>query len=131
MPVCRPIAMKLHLTQAAGQQLITGYGADWIEVNRIRFSHSLLVQPAQVHEDWQTMDFNSLSSADFERIAALKPELVLLGTGAQHRFIHPKLTQSLTAVGISVECMATPAACRTYNILMAEGRDVVAALLLS
>ncbi|MDP2247911.1 MAG: Mth938-like domain-containing protein, partial [Nitrosomonadales bacterium] len=74
-------------------------------------------------------DFESLTVEHFEKIAELKPEVVLLGTGNKHRFIHPRLTAPLTALGISVECMDTAAACRTYNILMAEGRHVAAALI--
>ncbi|OYY84483.1 MAG: hypothetical protein B7Y34_00445, partial [Methylophilales bacterium 16-45-9] len=60
----------------------------------------------------------------------LKPELVLLGTGAKHLFLHPKHYQELSASGIALECMTTAAACRTYNILMSEGRNVAAALIL-
>jgi uncharacterized protein len=58
-----------------------------------------------------------------------KPDLVIVGTGAQQRFLHPRLISQVSSQGIGVECMATPAACRTYNILMAEGRKVLAALL--
>jgi len=122
--------MKLHLTQAAGNQLITGYGANWIEVNAMRYEQSLIVLPSLLVQDWLVKDFDSLTEADFVRLAELKPEVVLLGTGAKHRFIHPKLSRALTEAGVSVECMDTAAACRTYNILMAEGRHVAAALIL-
>ena len=71
-----------------------------------------------------------IKEIDFERIIALKPEVVLLGTGKTHRFLHPKTSTLLTAQGIYLECMSTAAACRTYNILMSEGRKVAAALLL-
>lgn len=121
--------MKLHLTQAAGNQLITGYGEGWVAVNTIRYERSLIVLPERVIEDWNASDFDSLTVAHFERIAELKPEVVLLGTGKTHRFIHPRLTAPLTAIGVSVECMDTAAACRTYNILMAEGRNVATALI--
>lgn len=121
--------MKLHLTRAAGNQLITGYGAGWVQVNEIRYTQSLIVLPQEVIKDWQVADFDNLTAEHFERITELKPEVVLLGTGATHRFIHPKLTQALTEAGVSVECMDTAAACRTYNILMAEGRHVAAALI--
>lgn len=120
--------MKLHLTQAAGNQLITGYGDGWVEVSAVRYEHSLIVLPNLVITDWLVKDFDSLTVAQFERIAELKPEVVLLGTGKTHRFIHPRLTAPLTAIGVSVECMDTAAACRTYNILMAEGRHVAAGL---
>ena len=60
----------------------------------------------------------------------LKPEILLLGTGAQLRFPHPRLYRQLIAAGIGMECMDTAAACRTYNILMGEDRKVVAGILL-
>jgi uncharacterized protein len=121
--------MKLHLTQAEGQNLITGYGEGWVEINRKRYEHSLIVLPKSLIEDWQVRDFEDLTIEHFQKLVALKPEVVLLGTGTKHRFIHPRLTAPLTALGISVECMDTAAACRTYNILMGEGRQVAAKLI--
>lgn len=127
----RPISiMKLHLTQAAGNQLITGYGIGWVEINAVRHTQSLIVMPNQLIEAWTAGKFDDLAEADFVQLAALKPEVILLGTGPQHRFIHPRITRNLTDAGISIECMDTAAACRTYNILMAEGRHVAAALLI-
>ena len=64
-------------------------------------------------------------------IAQLEPEIALLGTGDRQRFPHPRLIQALMARGIGVEVMDTSAACRTYNIVMLEGRRVAAALLLA
>jgi uncharacterized protein len=127
----KPIStMKLHLTQAAGNQLITGYGIGWVEINAMRHTQSLIVMPNQLIEAWTTGKFDDLAEADFLQLTTLKPEVILLGTGPQHRFIHPRLTRNLTEAGISIECMDTAAACRTYNILMAEGRHVAAALLI-
>ena len=122
--------MKLHLTKAEGNQLITGYGQGWIEINTKRYEQSLVVLPNLVVTDWLVTDFPSLSAENFQQLLEYKPEVVLLGTGDKHRFAHPKLTRSLTEAGIGVECMDTAAACRTYNILMSEGRHVAAALLL-
>jgi uncharacterized protein len=122
--------MKLHLTQADGQNLITGYSAQSISVNHQRIEHSLIVMPDALITDWKIENFNELNEADFEKIASLKPEVVLLGTGQGHHFIHPRLIKALTEANIAVECMTTDAACRTYNILMTEGRKVVAALIL-
>lgn len=121
--------MKLHLTQAEGNQLITAYEAGTVSINHQRYEHSVIVLPTEVIKDWRVADFDALSAADFDLIAAKTPEVVLLGTGAKHRFIHPKLTAALTEKGIPVECMTTDAACRTYNILMSEGRIVAAALI--
>lgn len=119
--------MKLHLTRAEGNQLITGYGEGWVEINTIRYEKSLVVMPDKVIPEWPDK-FEDLTAEDFERLAELKPEMVLLGTGASQRFIHPRLAAPLTVIGVSVECMDTSAACRTYNILMAEGRHMAAAL---
>ncbi len=130
--------MKLHLTTANNKQLITGYGDEqgrgWLEVNKKRYEHSLIILPDEIITDWRVADFASLSSESFEAIAhlsstKLKLEVVLLGTGSKHQFAHPRLSRALIDAGISVEYMATDAACRTYNFLMAEGRAVAAALI--
>ncbi len=122
--------MKLHLTQPAGNQLVTGYGAGWVEINQVRYQHSLIVLPNLLVTDWDVTDFDNLTAAHLERLVSLAPEVALLGTGTSHRFMPTRLGQSLVAANIGLECMATAAACRTYNILMAEGRHVAAALIL-
>ena len=122
--------MKLHLTTAENNNLITGYGAGFVEINRQRYTSNLIVMADKLLLDWQATDFASLTAAHFAQIFELKPEVVLLGTGGKHQFLHPKTVQNLTENSIPVECMTTAAACRTYNILMSEGRNVVAALLI-
>jgi len=121
--------MKLHLTRAEGNQLITGYGEGWVEINTIRYEKSLVVMPERVIPEWPEK-FEDLAAGDFQKLAKLKPEVVLLGTGRTIRFVHPRMTEALTEIGVAVECMDTAAACRTYNILMSEGRQVTAALLI-
>lgn len=121
--------MKLHLTQAAGSHLITGYGDGWVEVNHHRHEHSLIVLPAHITPGWAVESFDHLQADHFQELLTLKPELILLGTGNKHRFLHPSISRDLITAGISVECMTTEAACRTYNILMAESRQVAAALI--
>lgn len=122
--------MKLHLTKAEGNNLITAYQAGEVSINHQRYQQSLIVCPDAVNTDWQVENFEKLTEAHFAAIAAHNPEVIVLGTGDQHHFVHPRLTQALTNQGLSVECMRTDAACRTYNILMSEGRHVVAALIL-
>ncbi|MCA1322558.1 Mth938-like domain-containing protein [Herbaspirillum sp. alder98] len=122
--------MKLHSTETKQYQTVTAYDADGIELNAIRFTHSLLVLPESEPAAWPVRDFDALSAADFEQIDATRPDVVILGTGERQRFIHPKLIAALTARRIGVECMDNQAACRTYNILMAEGRKVALALIL-
>ena len=98
-------------------------------VNGERFDHSIVVLAEEVRNDWAVAGFDSLEEEHFIYFLALKPDVVLLGTGAKQRFPHPRLYRVLTDAGIGVECMDTPAACRTYNILVAEDRKVVAAIL--
>jgi uncharacterized protein len=123
--------MKLHLTTAENNNLITAYGEDYIEINKQRYTQNLIVMPQTLILDWQADSFAQLTNEHFCQIADLKPEVVLLGTGTSHLFLHPKHYQCLTDSGIALECMSTAAACRTYNILMSEGRIVATALLLA
>ncbi len=122
--------MKLHLTTAENNYLITGYGEKFVEINQQRYAKNLIVMCNQLILDWPATDFASLIEAHFAQIVTLKPEVVLLGTGKKHQFLHPKIIQNLTENGIPLECMTSAAACRTYNILMSEGRDVAAMLIL-
>ena len=89
----REIEMKLHLTQADGKQLITGYSQDWISINNLVYPQSLVVLPDALLLDWAVSDFDSLSEGNFECLLAYQPEVVLLGTGSTHRFIRPQLVQ--------------------------------------
>ena len=127
--------MKLHLATADGQHLITGYDEKSIAINHQKYTKSLVVTPEAVIDDWldesaEEHAFSMLTNTNFSKIVTLKPELVLLGTGRKHQFLHPKHYDALTQIGVAVECMNTAAACRTYNILMSEGRFVAAALLI-
>ena len=99
-------------------------------VNGQRFDHPIVVTPEQVFTDWQPQGFDALDETLFAYFLAFRPEVLLLGTGARLRFPHPHLYRQLIAAHIGVEFMNTPAACRTYNILMSEGRKVAAAILL-
>ncbi|NCS65503.1 MAG: hypothetical protein COS39_00200 [Hydrogenophilales bacterium CG03_land_8_20_14_0_80_62_28] len=121
--------MKLHLSSAPGLNLISAYGDGYIQINGQRHRSSLIVLPETILPDWSVADFEQLTPAHFSQLAELRPELVLLGVGVRHRFPHPSLYQTLIAAGIGLEHMDTGAACRTYNILAAEGRKVAAALI--
>lgn len=121
--------MKLHLTRPEEGNLFTGYGADYVAIAGQRYQHAIVVAPGRPVERWEASDFDSLSAAHFAALAALEPELVLLGTGERLRWPSPALMQPLAAAAIGFEAMDTRAACRTYNILVAEGRQVLAAIL--
>jgi len=121
--------MKLHLAQNEGLQLFSGYGEGYVAVNRVRYETGVVVSPQTVSE-WRVAGFESLTAADFGFIAELKPEIVILGTGATQRFPGPELARALASSGAGVEVMDSRAACRTYNILATESRKVVAAILI-
>ena len=120
--------MKLHPASGAGLNLFSGYGAGYVAVNSVRYETSVLVSPQAVME-WGLSGFDALTAEDFGFVGAMKPEIVILGTGAVQRFPRPELTRALAASGVGVEVMDSRAACRTYNILATEGRKVVAAVL--
>ena len=122
--------MKLHLTSAENNHLITGYGQGFVEINNQRYTQNLIVMADKLILDWAATDFASLTELHFTALIELKPEVVLLGTGEKHQFLHPKIVQKLTENSIPLECMTTAAACRTYNILMSEGRNIAAMLIL-
>jgi uncharacterized protein len=122
--------VKLQLDNSSKHNIFTAHGDGYVMVNGQRYAHSIVVTPEQVLTDWRPADFSALDEAHFELFLALRPEVLLLGTGAQQRFPHPRLYRQLAAARISVESMDTPAACRTYNILVGEDRKVVAAILL-
>ena len=121
--------MKLHLANPGETKLFTAHDKDHVMVNDERYDHSIAVIAGEVRSDWAVADFDSLSAAHFDYFLSLKPDVLLLGTGSIQRFPHPRLYRSLTDAGVGVECMDTPAACRTYNILVMEDRKVVAAIL--
>jgi uncharacterized protein len=122
--------MKLHADAPIAANVFTGYGDGYVLVNGQRHERSLVVLPERLMADWAVTDFESLAEAHFAALVDLGREVVLLGTGARLRFPHPRLLAPLHRAGIGVEVMDVPAACRTYNILMAESRKVAAALLL-
>lgn len=121
--------MKFHLSVNPGQNIFTAHGEGYVRVNDQRYEQPVIVTPEQVLTDWSARNFASLTEADFSHFLRFTPEVLLLGTGNRHRFAHPQLYRALSAAGIAVECMNTPAACRTFNILAAEDRKVVAGIL--
>jgi uncharacterized protein len=120
--------MKLHASAPSGVHVVSAYGADYVVVNGVRYADSIVVLPERVVA-WAGRSFAALALEDFAFLAALQAEIVLLGTGARQRFPHPRLSAALTQARIGLEVMDLQAACRTYNILVAEGRKVAAALL--
>ena len=121
--------MKLHASGPSALNTFSGYGEGFVLVNGERLEGaSMIVMPERM-QPWRAASFDALSEADFDVFLGLDLEILLLGTGAKQRFPHPRLTRKLAEKRIGVETMDLQAACRTYNILMAEERRVAAALL--
>ncbi len=120
--------MKLHLSSASGLNAFTGYGDDYVLVNGKRYETSLIVLADQVMP-WPVARFDEIAEEHFSGLAGMGLEVVLLGTGRALRFPHPRLTRALASARTGLEVMDTQAACRTFNILVAEERKVAAALL--
>jgi uncharacterized protein len=120
--------VKLHASLPSGVNTITGYGEGYVLVNGERRASSVVVLPDRI-EEWSVAGFDRLTPEDFVFLKELRVEIILLGTGPRQRFPHPRLTAELAQAGIGLEVMDVHAACRTYNILVAEERRVAAALL--
>jgi uncharacterized protein len=95
------------------------------------YSSPIVVPWVGAVQQWPVAGFDALQASHFEQLLALQPELVIFGSGERIRFVHPALLAALMNAGIGVETMDTPAACRTYNVLVSESRSVVAALLIN
>lgn len=121
--------MKLHADRPNHLNTVTAYGPGYIEVNGTRFPGNLILLPDGPVRPWEVSGFDGLRAEDFDALHELGVELVLLGTGERQRFAAARLTAGLARVRVAVESMDTRAACRTFNILVADGRRVAGALL--
>lgn len=144
--------MKLHSDPASALNTVTAYGEDYIEVNLTRYAHAVWFGPEGPISAWDVRSIEDITTQRLKEVAGIvdaapdpmaflddapanlvappnAPEVMLVGTGARQRLLHPAIYAPLTRMGIGVEAMDTQAAARTYNILMAEGRRVVVALM--
>ncbi|MFO7747894.1 MAG: MTH938/NDUFAF3 family protein [Orrella sp.] len=144
--------MKLHSDRNPSLNTVTAYGADYIDINDVRFNTAIAFGPTGDIRPWpasaaadistdlllqacdmtaQRQDPMAFLDADDEKPALdpNRPEILLIGTGQKQVFLSQDILRPLMRAGVGVECMSTQAAARTYNILMAEGRQVIAALL--
>ena len=144
--------MKLHSDTTSALNSVTAYGPGFVEINKIRFDHAVAFGPHGDIARWSARNPSDISSdlllaaarltlAPADPMAFLdsgesgptivgeRPEVLLVGTGERHVMLAREVLDPLLRAGIGVECMSTPAAARTYNVLMAEGRLVSAALL--
>lgn len=144
--------MQLQAESNPALNTITAYGDDYIEINAVTYNHAVFFWPEGEVKRWDAHGVKDITGAQLMAIAGLTPaatnpldfldepedrqrrpdnapEVLLVGTGQHQHFLPVAVTRTLLELGIGVEAMSTQAAARTYNILMAEGRRVVAALL--
>ncbi|CAK0762526.1 NADH dehydrogenase (ubiquinone) 1 alpha subcomplex assembly factor 3 [Gammaproteobacteria bacterium] len=122
--------MKFTLDSLAAAYVIRSYAPGQVIVNHQTYTSSLVVMPESLITDWPPQHFEDLSAPHFEDLAQYPLDVVLLGTGGRLRFPTPAVLAPLKERGIGVEVMGTGAACRTYNLLVAERRQVAAMLLM-
>lgn len=122
--------MKLQADSRTPYLNITACGVDHVTVNGQVLRHSLMLLPDRIDEAWGPASFSALAQAHIEMLARTPCDVLLLGTGQRQHFPPPALLRAIYETGRGVEIMDTAAACRTYNLLVSEGRMVCAALII-
>ncbi|MEX2482640.1 MAG: MTH938/NDUFAF3 family protein [Gammaproteobacteria bacterium] len=120
--------MKLDFDTETPHNSVTAYADGWVRIGDQRIEQACVITARGIYTDLLPPAITALSGAHIERLAELDADIVLLGTGAHQRFIDYAHVQWLAERGIGLEMMDTGAACRSYNVLVAEGRAVAAAL---
>ncbi|WP_129778728.1 Mth938-like domain-containing protein [Peristeroidobacter soli] len=122
--------MKLTDEKIAGINMIRSYAPGEVRIGETVLQASCLVTADRLVSDWRPQTVAELSLEDLQAAIAMKPEVIIIGTGPKQEFPAPEVLGAVMSRGIGCEVMEIGAACRTYNILASEGRTVVAALLL-
>ena len=109
---------------------INSYGQGLIQIGNDCFVSSVIITPSNIIDNWQPQTFVDIALHHLDQILETKPELILLGTGRRQHFPDNDLFLKIAQLNIGFEVMNTGAACRSYNVLLQEGRNVAAALLM-
>lgn len=121
--------MKFALEAPSNRLVIRGYEPGTIAIGETTYHSSLMLSGDWLDAQWSPQTLDELSAGHFHAVIEKRPELLILGTGERQIFPTPQLFAELINAGIGYEVMDTAAACRTFNILLGEGRAVMAALL--
>ncbi|MGP1615032.1 MAG: Mth938-like domain-containing protein [Pollutimonas bauzanensis] len=142
--------MQLQSESNPALNTVTAYGHDYIEINEVSYGHAVYFGPEGDINTWQVKVVGDITADALRAVAGLgdvkadpmafldggapqkpadAPEVLLIGTGLRQHLLPAHVTRPLLEIGIGIEAMSTQAAARTYNILMSEGRRVIAALL--
>lgn len=121
-------AMKMHADRYDGTNAIARHGPDGVIVGGVTWTESVVVPWQGTPFAWHAASFDAITAEHFAQLVALAPEVVIFGSGPRLHFPRPALLRPLIEAGIGHETMDSAAACRTYNVLIGEGRSAVAAL---
>lgn len=121
--------MKFHADQPLNNS-IEAIGDDWVRIAGQEWRQSLLLSHDGQLTSWPVTSADAITAQDFAALNTADAELLILGTGRKHRQIHPRHSHPLITRGVGLECMNSAAACRTFNVLVGEGRRVLLALIL-
>ena len=122
--------MPLAEDSVTSRYRITAYGPDSVSVNEVEYRQSLLLTPDELHWPWPVRSLDDLNAETLAPVLETEPAVVLLGTGVRQRFPDTRIPALFGQRGIGLEVMDNGALCRTFNILVAEDRAVVAAIIL-
>lgn len=120
--------MKFSEADNTNGYLIDAYDAQGVMIGKQRYTQGLIVTPTQIIAPW-SLQPTDLTAEFIDELLAFAPQIIVLGTGNRQVFPDPSLYFAVMERGIGFEVMDTGAACRTYNILIADGRRVVAGLM--
>ena len=121
--------MELNLERPGDHHYIRSLNQLGIRIGDEYYSGSIIVSASRIINNWPPVSADKLQESDLVPILELMPEVLILGTGHKQVFLAPEMMASFYQNGIGIEVMKTDAACRTFNILVSEGRNVVAALI--
>jgi len=121
--------MKFNLDQGSARLLVRGYQPGAIRIGEQTWTRSIVLTPDGTVHEWRPASFDELAADDLQALASLAPEVLLLGTGLRQRFPARDVLAPLYTARIGFEIMDSGAACRTFNLLAAEGRRVGAAVI--
>jgi uncharacterized protein len=121
--------MPLAEEKITGRYNISGYNPGEIIVNRTAYHQSLILSPKSIQCPWPVLSVEELDESNLQSVIGMNPRVVLLGTGEHQKFPDARIYALFGQRGIGLEVMNNGALCRTYNVLIAEDREVVAAII--
>lgn len=123
--------MKFTEHRDSNVYAVKNYEMGNVKVNNLTFTHSFFMSQKKYHENWSCRDIHNLNETQLDELLKMQPEVIILGTGETQIFPKPKLFAYCAAKGVGLEVMANDAACRTYDVLTTEDREVVLALIMN